>query len=297
MTPIALLTTVALSQATANAPDPHRLPIGRPGEVQAQRGLTDLRTGRPAVLADVVRSADGLRFVLVGESHTSPEHHQLQAQIIDALAQAGRSVVVGFEMFTRPNQENLAPWSAGLWTEEQFVQRADWKSQWGFDFSIYRPIFEAVRKHRLPMVALNVPRDWVRAVGRGGPGALTEEQKSQLPPLYLQNRQHRTIFEAMLGGHPVTGAAGENMYAAQVLWDEGMADTALKYFESKPGTSNSVMVIVAGSGHVMYGQGISWRIARRTGEKSLIVVAIDGTAPRTVAKGLADFVFLSDPPR
>ncbi len=272
-----------------NEVDPYLLPIVDKTPVEVRPGLN--RGSAPAGFDDLVKACDGQRFLLIGESHDNPRHHEFQARAIRALAAAGRRVVVGFEMFTRPNQANLAPWTLGWWTEDEFIREADWKKQWGFDFGLYRPIFDAVRDLKLPMVALNVPRAWVSAVGKGGPAALTPEQKKELPELYLENKDHRQVFTALMGGHPMTGTQGDNIYAAQVLWDEGMADTALKDMATRR-DPKTIMVIIAGSGHVMYGQGIAYRINRRTGERPRTIVCIDGDEKRTVSKGLADFVFV-----
>ena len=96
----------------------------------------------------------------------------------------------------------------------------------------------------------------------------------------------------MIGNsHPMTGASMDNMYSGQVLWDEAMADSALKYLTAHPQGSNAVFVVIAGSGHVMYGQGINWRIFKRTGEKGITVVMVDGEKPVSVSRGIGDFVF------
>jgi uncharacterized iron-regulated protein len=292
MVPHTALVALATLQ-TAAGPDPLRLPIGEPGERLVTHGYTEMATGRALDAAGVAAMADGKRFVLLGESHDNPHHHRMQVEVILALLERGRDVVVGLEMFTRPAQPKLAPWTLGWWTEEEFIERSGWRTEWGFDFALYRPVFEAVRDHRLPMVALNVPRDWVRAVGRGGPEALTEEQRRELPDLYLGNAEHRKVFEALIGGHPLAGDRGRNMYAAQVLWDEAMADTALRYFDRRAEGPRTVMVILAGSGHAMYRQGIDWRITRRTGERVLTLVGTEAAGPVTVARGLADVVYVS----
>ncbi|MBV6458682.1 MAG: hypothetical protein HONBIEJF_01816 [Fimbriimonadaceae bacterium] len=272
--------------------DPYLLPIGSRGVVRAEPdAITRTVDGAKVGIDQIVQAAKGVRYVLVGESHTSADHHKLQARIIDALAASGRDVVVGFEMFTRPNQASLAPMTLGKWDDATFQREADWKGQWGFEYNLYKPIFDIVKQRRLPMVALNVPRDWVRSVGRGGPGALTADQKAEIPELYLGNQEHRSVFNAMMGGHPPSGAAGDNTYAAMVLWDEAMADTAIKAMKWR--TANAVMVIVAGSGHVMYDQGIGYRIKRHSGENTVSVVAIDGGQSREVSRGLANFVYMS----
>jgi len=270
--------------------DPHQLAIGRPGRVKAGPGLTDLRTGRPATLADVVRAAQGVRFVLVGESHDNAAHHQFQADVIAAMANSGRPVIVGFEQFTFPRQRDLNAWSLGGQTEADFITASQWKTEWGFAFEIYRPIFTVAREHRIPLVALNVPRDWVRTVGRGGPEALPAEAYGQVPPLHLDNQAHQAIFGSLMGGHPMTGDSGRRMYAAQVLWDEGMADRALRAFGRRPGT-RAAMVILAGNGHVMYGEGIATRITARTKERTLTITTLDKDAPAEVARGLGDFAY------
>lgn len=273
-------------------PDPMLLKIGAPGTVTVRPGaIVRTSNGAETTVDDVAAAADGHRFVFLGESHTTLPHHEMQAAVIEALVRRGRDVVVGFEMFTRPNQANLNPWTLGWWTESEFVEKADWKGQWGFDFSLYRPIFEAVKKNRLPMVALNAPRDWVRRVGREGAKALTAEEQAQFPSIETNNADHRSVFNALMGGHPPTGDRGENIYSAQVLWDTAMADSALKFLNSRPATKYTVMVVVAGSGHVMYRQGINYRIQKRTGETGITMVMTEDTKQVEVAKGLGDFVY------
>jgi uncharacterized iron-regulated protein len=280
------------SVALLQPQEPLQLSIGRSGTVRVAPGeIVRTFDGSTASLADFAAAADGHRFVYLGESHDRLAHHEMQAAAIEALVRRGRDVVVGFEMFTRPNQSALNPWTLGWWSEAEFLEKADWKGQWGFDFALYRPIFEAVKRHRLPMAALNVPRDWVRRVGRGGTGALTEDERLQVPEVDVSNRDHRAVFNALMGGHPPTGAQGENIYAAQVLWDVAMADSALKYLASRPTSARTVMVVLAGSGHVMYGQGINYRIWKRTGETGLTMVMAESAEPIRVARGLADFVY------
>lgn len=288
MSPLLTIAGIAFAQSL----DPLLLPIGRSGVAEVEEGtIVELRSGRRAQVADIVRAAEGKRFVYLGESHDNPRHHRLQAEVVEALAESGRDVIVGFEMFTRPMQSALDPWTLGWWSEDEFVERSNWKGQWGFDFALYRPIFEATRKHRLRMVALNVPREWVRAVARGGPSALPEVAKSEVPELNLGNRDHRRVFDTLMGGHPAAGVQGENMYAAQVLWDTAMADSALRYLASRPTTSKTVMVVIAGSGHVMYGQGINYRVWQRTGESGVTLVMVGTPGVAKVSRGLADFAF------
>ncbi len=289
-----LMFATALFALSLTQADPYAMSIGTPGKASISCGYTDLRTGRAVTAQQVAAMADGVRFVFVGESHDVAAHHRAQAELIDALVARGRRVTVGFEMFSFDNQSNLNPWTLGWWSEAEFVDRVGWKRLWGFDYALYRPVFESVRRNRLPMAALNVPRDWARTVARNGWEGLKPEQQALVPGgLDLSNAQHRALFGALLGGHPPTGGPGERMYAAQVLWDSAMAANARKAMEPRLGNPKAVMVVLAGIGHTLYGLGINGRLR----EPSLNVACLESDAPRTVSRGLADVAFLSEPER
>lgn len=268
--------------------DPWLLDIGRPGTVDIEPGtVVSASTGSRVGLDAIVHAAKQKRFVLIGEEHDNAEAHVWQARIIEALHQAGRDVIVGYEMIQRPEQLALDLWSLGKLTEQDFLDRAKWQTSWGFDFNLYKPIFDVTKKYRLRNVALNVPRDWVRTVGRGGFDALSPEIRAQVPDLDLSNEQHKNVFVALMGGHPPTSP---HIYSAQVLWDEAMADSAIKYLDKSYVTSRTVFVVIAGNGHVMYGQGIGWRIAKRTKDDPLTIVTVSGTERRKVSAGAGDFI-------
>ena len=120
---------------------------------------------------------------------------------------------------------------------------------------------------------------------------MTAEQKAQVPAIDTTDAGHRMVFDALMGGHPPTGPQGANIYAAQVLWDVGMADSALKALATMPPDRKRVFVVVAGSGHVMYGMGINGRVKKRTGESGITVVMVSSDAPEAVSKGLGDYVY------
>jgi uncharacterized iron-regulated protein len=264
------------------------LDIGLKGTASVSPGVIVASRSRSHVsISDVAKAAEGRRFVLVGEEHDNPDAHRWQAKVIEALHQAGRAVIVGYEMVQRPEQVALDLWTLGKLTEPEFLDRVKWQTSWGFDFELYRPIFEVTRKHRMRNVALNVPRDWVRTVGRTGFDSLPAEVRAQLPALDLGNDNHKAVFNALMGGHP---PGSPNVYAAQVLWDEAMADSAIKYLAKTPVNDKTVFVIIAGNGHVMYGQGIGWRLAKRTGDRPLTIVTVSHNGPSKVSRGAGDYV-------
>lgn len=277
--------------------DPNRLPIGTKGESSVGVGqIYDLNGQKRATVQDIVNAARNKRFVFLGENHATTDHQQMEAEVIAALVGSGRHVVVGLEMYQRPKQDWLNQWTQGSIAESDFLDKSDWKGQWGYDFAFYRPVFQVVRDNSLPLIGLNVPRDWVRAVGKQGFAGLSSEAKADLPgDMDLGNKDHRSVFNAMIGGgtHPMTGPSFDNMYSAQVLWDESMADTAIKYLDKAPKDSKTVFVVIAGSGHVIYKQGINWRIAKRKAGDGITVVMVQSDGPATVSRGVGDFLYVT----
>lgn len=282
-----LLASLALQAAVVV--DTFQLPIGLKGTVDVKPGITESATGRQVSFDDLAKAARGFSYVFVGESHDKLSDHENQARVIEALVRAGRNVVVGFEMFTRPNQSSLAPLTTQKWTLEEFAEKSSWKTDWNMDFKLYRPIFSVVRQNRLPMVALNIPRDWVRTVGRGGVKAMTPDMLSQMPPLDVSNADHRTTFDSMMGGH---SGSMDNTYAAMVMWDTAMADSALKAMRWR--NENSVMVIIAGFGHNAYNTGIGLRVRQQTANKQQVLNVIPVSSADRVSRGLGDYL-IRDP--
>ncbi|MBA4292195.1 hypothetical protein C0431_04425 [bacterium] len=292
-----MITTLALCitlTKTQDAPDPYLLDIGRKGTVTARMGYTDTRSGKPSTPDEIAAAADSVQFILVGESHATPSHHQAQADIIRALVKRGRLVTVGMEMVTRDRQMQVNGLSSGMETIEEFEVSSDWKNTWGHNFNAYRPVFEAIRDHKLRLTALNVPREMVRKASRESYEAFTEFEKKWVPYMDLTNSNHEKVVSALIGGHPLNGS-GFNMLAGQVTWDIGMAKTALDWRRDWPYKKN-IMVILAGSGHVMYDQGINYRLKQMDGTNSISVVCVSDEPNRKVSRGLADYVFVGELP-
>jgi len=83
----------------------------------------------------------------------------------------------------------------------------------------------------------------------------TQAQAQPQPQSQPQNQDDDQAFERFL--------------SVQLLWDEGMAERAARYLQDHPGKQ---MVILAGSGHLEYGQGIPQRLQRRLPLSAAIVL-------------------------
>jgi uncharacterized iron-regulated protein len=148
--------------------------------------------GQPATLEDIVQAMLAADVAFVGETHTDPVGHWLEAELFDRVlvaTKAGtapgalRDVALSMEMFQRDVQQILDEYLQDLITEDQFKQSA---RPWEHYDDDYRPMVEAAKQAGLPVIAANAPRRYVNRVTRLGRGALYDlpaRARGFLPPL------------------------------------------------------------------------------------------------------------------
>jgi uncharacterized iron-regulated protein len=148
--------------------------------------------GEPASLGDIVRAMTHVDAVLVGEAHTDPVGHWIEAELFrEALGLAGageeagalRPVALSLEMFERDVQGIVDEYLQDLITEGQFKASA---RPWEFYDSDYRSMVEMAKEAGLSVLAANAPRRYVNRVsrlGRDALGDLSPRARRALPPL------------------------------------------------------------------------------------------------------------------
>lgn len=191
----------------------------------------------------------GIRIVFAGENHDQSQDHMAQLAIIKGLVQKGAPLAIGLEMFTVDSQEKLDLWTAGRLDEADFVKL--YYREWGMPWPLYRDIFLYARKHRIPMVALNVPHEISRKVAKYGFASLTPEERKRLPqgitcnidPVYRSFV--RKAYALHSGGND---RSFEHFCEAQMLWNKGMGWYLQKYLVGNPGRT---VVVLTGTGHAM----------------------------------------------
>ncbi|MEO8444291.1 MAG: ChaN family lipoprotein [Gammaproteobacteria bacterium] len=231
-------------------------------------GITDTADGKLVTPAEMARRLAGTGILFIGENHTDQEFHNVQLQAIKALHAAGRDVLIGLEMFPYTQQSSLDNWIRGRYTEQGFVELADWYQYWGYHWNYYRNIFQFAREEGLPMYAINSPREVVKAVRQKGFTGLTPEEAAHLPPkLAAESDEHRRMYRAFFPADDalhMNAEALDGLYRAQTMWDATMgwnALQALKQRESQQAKSKPIMVVLIGAGHVTFGLGAERQIA------------------------------------
>ncbi len=263
-------------------------------------GITDTGTGEVLSAGQLAPRLSGTRLLLIGETHTTADFHRVQLRVIEALHEAGRRVMIGLEMFPYTEQRSLDNWRDGLLTEAGFLTLARWYEFWGYPWGYYRDIFLFARDNRIPMYAVNTPREVVTAVRQKGIDNLPDKDKQHLPPkIDVDSADHLVFFQASFDeDNPMHGRMPEamlkSMQAAQATWDASMGYNSVKVLKAAP--PESILVVLVGSGHVAYGVGIErqarqWFDGRITTLIPMPVQDSDEKPVPTVKASYANFVW------
>lgn len=206
--------------------------------------------------------------ILVGEWHTHAGIHRFQTDLLRQLSAQKRPVALSMEQFSRADQKQLDEYLQGKIGEQYLIQSA---ATWPNYESDYRPLIELAKARQIAVIAANAPRHIVRCIGRHGLDyldRLTIDQRHLVAAdIHTQDSAYKQQFMASM--HHGTPEQTENQYAAQVTWDDTMAESIVGYLAQHPGQK---VMHMAGLFHTQSGLGTAAAILRR--DPSLRVVII-----------------------
>ncbi|MCB9528860.1 MAG: ChaN family lipoprotein [Myxococcales bacterium] len=197
----------------------------------------------PEALRDRLAAA---LFVLIGEKHDNPDHHRLQAWLLDAVAHADRAVY--FEMLDLGEQ----PAVSGAADPETLAAAVAWDASGWPPFALYRPVFAALYAAGAPIRAAHPDRAAVRASMHASP--------ADHPPALLLDRPidpaddvalRREIERSHCGHAPpimVEGMVRAQRYKDAVMAAALRGEVAALAEASAPPAARAALI--AGNGHV-----------------------------------------------
>ncbi|MBT3201645.1 MAG: ChaN family lipoprotein [Phycisphaerales bacterium] len=153
------------------------------GDTGKRLAWTDLRDAM--VWADVI---------LVGEQHDDAAAHRIELELVRETIALADKPGVSMEMLERNEQGVVDEYLSAAISQKEFVTRtgsANWggKGKWG---DWYHPIVDAARDAKVPLIAANSPRKYVKEARVEGYGVLWAH-----PPA---ERKNYFIPERILGG-------------------------------------------------------------------------------------------------
>ncbi|MGI9364847.1 MAG: ChaN family lipoprotein [Rhizobiaceae bacterium] len=212
--------------------------------------------GKPSHSKQLVKQAQLTRFVLIGEIHDNPDHHVIQANLIDAMASSsrGRRPSVVYEMVPRSLSREVARFDLTRDPKlDEFAKAVKWEERGWYSWDIYRPVALAAARNNLPMVAGNLDRELTRRISKTGWDALTQKQIEDFAVnTTLESNVENEFLDAIDLSHCglMPRSVLPAMLKVQRARDGSMADAMIKS-GLKFGS-----ILIAGNGHVRKDRGV-----------------------------------------
>lgn len=261
--------------------------------------VLDGATLKPVSYDDMMKVLHRADAVFVGEIHDDSLTHVLERRILDELSARDSRRVLCLEMFERDVQGLLDDYLSGTVDEATFLAGS---RPWGNYQTDYRPLVELAKGRGMPVLAMNVPRRYAGQVAMRGEAALAAVPDSE--KVFIANElkplddEYRRRFLDQMGGtdrpEAMSRVNPENLYKAQCLKDDTMAESMSDFLDTHPGTR---IVSYQGDFHSAFGLGIVKKLKLLKPEVQSVVVSVapvegDWTAIDPEWKNQGDFVLV-----
>lgn len=256
------------------------------GQDRTSPEAVDLNTGLS--LDELAKQLAAKRVVFIGEIHNRYDHHLNQLELIKRLYQLDANLTIGVEYFQQPFQSQVDSYIAGRISETEFLRDTEYFQRWGYDYRLYAPIFRYAREQHIPVRALNVPNALTSEVAKIGIAGLPEKDRAYLPKEIqpADEAYRKRLYDAFQEHQDLRPGAFDHFVEAQLVWDEGMAESAAAYLNAN---GDRRLVVLAGAGHLEFGSGIPTRLQRRIHATYAIVLS----SGEEIEPHISDYLLLS----
>lgn len=207
----------------------------------AAERIVDTRSGQTLSRDQLLVAIADRDYLLLGELHDNPLHHQRRAELLAALP-AHASIVAEHLLLGKQVAANGTLLSS---LEAAGFDAANWR------WPLHRPLFSMVRDAGLPLVGGNIPRATARAIVREGRRAIPAELAEIVAASPLTATMAAALDAELLRSHcgQVPAAMIPGLRLAQQTRDAAMF-SALGQAAGRPA------VLLAGNGHVRTDYGV-----------------------------------------
>lgn len=238
--------------------------------------IWDSRLERWIDSATLVASLPHFQFILLGEIHDNPDHHQLQAYLLQQLTNQQRRPNVVMEMLI-PSQADTyaqlpAPPATPNW--DHFAQAIAWADSGWPEWSEYQPIFAHAWQAELSIHAGSLPKEALKTLakeGRWQDYALDDLHASTPLPDALLTGLTQQLTEAHCGYFP--DSYGDYLISIQRTRDALLANALLE--QAQPGGA----LLIAGNGHIREDRAVPYYLRQRLEQPSIASVALIEVSP------------------
>lgn len=248
--------------------------------------IVDLHTQQSIPLTELLQRLPAYPYILIGEEHDQPIHHQIETYLIEKLEEKQQLTAVVLEMLSVDQQDKinqLQRHPTALLSQDIPVQLG-WK-QW--DWNQYQELIIRRLSSTIPLIASNLTEAEIKTLYAGaqplqGKISTSAQIRQQLAQLIQQH-------------HPLPPAVLDKAVTVQQFRDRRMAEMLVK------NTQNSAdhTLLVAGNNHVRKDLGVPLHLQEFNNKNKTKTLSIMLKSQRSEADAVtaehADYVWFTKP--
>jgi uncharacterized iron-regulated protein len=215
--------------------------------------IVEVASGREISRDELVQRLRANDYVLLGEQHDNPSHHQRRGQLLSSL---GASLPVVAEHLTR-GQTVQAVQSGGAALLPR-LEAAGFSAQ-NWHWPLHEPLFAVAAAPEHLLVGGNISTELLRALARQGEAALPDDLKAVALAAPLNEAAREALDEDLIEGH--CGMLPKERLPG-MRWVQRARDAAMWLALQQVGQGHDKpAVLLAGNGHVRTDYGVAQLIA------------------------------------
>ncbi|WP_455202961.1 ChaN family lipoprotein [Kaarinaea lacus] len=192
---------------------------------------------------DLLKAMLASKYVLLGETHDNPVHHEYQAWAINELSKNGRRISVAYEMISEEKSEVLS--STTFTSSDQLFDLLEWEKTGWPARDMYSPVFDATLNGKYKIVAANIDKDKLKQVFMQGTDAIPKNIKQLVDDNPMDEQSEAVLRKGIIESH--CNMLPENMVPTMML-TQRLRDAAIaRNVVENIGADGTVLI--AGSGH------------------------------------------------
>lgn len=251
-------------------------------KLNPQRPIIDLKTQKPISIAEFSQSLVSINYVLLGEFHDNPAHHQLRGELILRLKQPKQVIVVEY----LKSGQGVRFEGASL----ESLQIAGFNAK-AWPWNLYSPLFEQLRLSQRPIIGGNLDRSVSKAIFSKEPNPVPSSLQADYQKSGLVTAAVKVLEQDLIDGHcgKLPPAYLQPMMLVQRLTDISMAQELIKKGSG---------ILLAGNGHIRKDYGVPQVLRAIAPNQSVISVGLienEQLDPQTLVRyqSLYDYVWLT----
>ena len=205
--------------------------------------IIDTKMNKEIELKEMVERLGDYDVIFFGEFHDNKILHSLEIELLKMFYRNNKNLIISLEMFERDVQAVLDKYLNNEISEADFLTESRAWSNYETD---YKPLIEFTKMNELPVVAANIPRRYASMISKQGMNALdslSQEEKKFVAGKHkvyddeYKDRFIRTMQSNMKHNSKMPSGMMKNfdqIYAAQCIKDDTMAESILKYQHIPP---------------------------------------------------------------